>query len=286
MDAIEQIDLTAAAAQLMDLSVQYGVRIAGALALIIGVWILANWVSRALRYALEGTHADRTVASFLVLCCRWAIRAIGVTLCLGVFGVETTSLAALVGGLGVAIGIALKGNLSNLASGLLLLAFRPFKFDDWIAVEDVEGRVSQVSLLHTQLDTFDGARVWIPNASLLESCLVNFEHNPFRRVTIDIGVAYDSDLDQVTEVLRRVVDGLNDRASGREPLVAAIGFGGSSIDFKIGPWVPCRAFGPTRHALILAVKQAFDEAGIEIPFPQQDLHLRTVQPPPKVAAAS
>lgn len=274
MEAIDALDLTALTTQLLDLGLQYSLRTLGAMGLLAAVWLLGGWASSALGLALQRARADETVASFLTLAARWSIRGLGLVSCMSVFGVETTSLAALVGGAGVAVGVALKGNLSNLASGLLLLAFRPFQHGDWVVVGSEEGRVGQVGLLHTQLQAFDGARIWIPNSDLLESALTNHDVAPFHRVDVEVGVSYGSDLQHVTEVLTEVAGEAQHPGAEQDPVVSALRFGGSSIDFKVGAWVPTEAYFTTRHDLILAIKRALDRSGIEIPFPQRDLHLR------------
>ena len=285
MDALDNPDWTGLAAGLADLAVRYGVRTLGALALMVAIWSLGGWASRALRFALQGTRADKTVSAFLVVATRWSIRALGVVLCMSVFGIETTSLAALLGGAGVAVGVALKGNLANLASGLVLLVFRPFRHGDWIEVGDHQGRVAHVSLLHTQIDGFDGSLTWIPNSDLLESSLTNHDHRGFHRVDLEVGVAYDSDLKSTTEVLTRVAATIHHPDSDHEVVVRAVALGGSSIDFLVGPWVPSTEVFQARHDLIVALKGALDEADIEIPFPQRVLHLRSLDDVPHALAA-
>ncbi len=262
---------------LTTLGVQYGVRVVGALVALAVAWMAAATISRLVRDAMERTNADGTVTSFVGTSVRWSIRGLGLLLSLGAFGIEATSLAALLGGAGVAIGIALKGNLSNLASGLILLAFRPFRDGDLIEIGDRLGHVKKLGLMQTELDTFDMRRHWIPNSQVVETGLTNHTHHDWRRLDLDVGVAYDTDLDHATAVLVEVVDELTDPECGRDPVVRATAFGASSIDFLLGVWVPAQAYYELQHDLVLAVKRALDDADIAIPFPQRDLHIRTAQ---------
>lgn len=272
LEALTNVDQLTAS--LVELSVTYGVRILGAFAVLILGWYGSGWAARLTRDALLKAKTDRTVTSFLATLVRWIVRLAGVVLCLGIFGIEATSLAALLGGAGVAIGIALKGNLSNLASGLLLLAFRPFKTGDWIVVDGAEGRVARLSLLQTEIDSFDNARHLVPNSHFIEQGLTNNDHHPFRRVDVEVGVSYDTDLHAATKVLRAAAEALNDADAKREPTIRALRFGASSIDFLVGVWRPSADYLDSSHVLILALKDALDDAEIEIPFPQRDLHLR------------
>jgi len=223
------------------------------------------------------THAEGTVRSFAATLTRWRVITIGILLCLGVFGVQTTSIAAVLGGAGVGIAVALKGNLANLASGLVLVAFRPFKAGDLIALKnsDVSGRITSVGLMFTELDTLDNSRIVLPNQLLFEQPLINHEHHPERRVDVRTGVAYGTDLDRADRVLRDLVADLDWTMSGREPVVWWTGFGASSIDVKVGVWCEAHDYFKARNRLIMAIKKAFDDADIEIPFPQRDLHVRS-----------
>ena len=272
---MDPIELQSLIPTLVDLGVTYGLRVLGALALLIGVWIGSGWLARILASSLSRTELDANLVSFLTAGIRWTARLVGLILSLGVFGVQTTSVAALIGGAGVAIGIALKGNLSNLAGGVILLAVKPFRRGDWIEADGREGLVARVGLLHTELDTFGGSRHWIPNASLVENGLLNHHHHPWRRAEVAVGVAYDADLTQALEELRAAADAVASPDAPKAPLVIATGFGPSSIDFKVGAWVPTEDLVQGRTDLILAVKSQLDQAGIAIPFPQRDLHLHS-----------
>ena len=276
--ALGSIDWNDLGPTLLDLGVTYGLRVVAALGILIAVWVASGALSQMLVKMLRRTHADGTVATFASTLVRWSLRILGVLLCMGVFGVETTSVAAVIGGAGIGVGVALKGNLSNLASGLVLLAVRPFDEGDWISTADKSGLVARVGLLHTELDSFDNERHWIPNALLIEDAITNHEHHAYRRADLEVGVAYDTDLDKVMEVLQGVVDELSDPKAPKKGVVLGRGFGASSIDFKVGAWCPTPEYFAHCTRLLLAVKKAFDEAGITIPFPQRDLHIMEPRP--------
>lgn len=265
---------------LAELGIQYGLRILAALVILVAVWFLSAWLANAVASVLRRTHADGTVTAFARTATRWAFVVLGVLVCMSIFGVELTSIAALLGGAGVAIGVALKGNLSNLASGMVLLAFRPFEEGQWVKIGDREGMLRRVGLLHTEIDAFDNARHWIPNADVIENPLTNFEYHAYRRADVVVGVAYDTDLDHAIEVLRSVAEDATDPQAPRGPVVVGIGFGASSIDFKVGSWSKTSDVVAFRTRLMVRIKRALDEADISIPFPQRDLHI--VPPLPAV----
>ena len=265
---------------LLELGMAYGLRLLGALLILLAAWLLGRLARNALTSVLHRTSTDETVTSFLGTLVRWSILVLGVLTCLGVFGIEATSLAALLGGAGVGIGVALQGNLSNLASGLLLIAFRPFKAGDWIELTSsgVDGKVTKVGLLYTELDTFRRQRIVLPNQLLFDQAVLNQEWHPVRRVDLKVGVAYKTDLDHADDVLRKLVRSLQDEhgtdVGGREPVVWWDGFGGSSINVTIGVWCETGDIFHMQNYMIIGVHKALREAGIEIPFPQRDLHLR------------
>ncbi len=266
----------------VELTTTYGVRILGAMIILVLAWFAGLWARRGTRALLKRTHVDGTVRSFLSTTVRWVVFVLGVILCLGAFGVETTSVAALLGGAGVGIGVALQGNLANLASGLLLVAFRPFTEGDWITLEssDVDGRISSVGLLFTELDTFTNQRVVLPNNLLFDQPITNHEHHAIRRADVDVGVAYETDLARADEILRDMVHRIQDEIgppTEREPVVWWLGYGSSSINLKVGVWCRRGELFETHNKVILEIHRTFAEHEITIPFPQRDLHLKEPQ---------
>lgn len=259
--------------QLIQLAVTYGARIAGALGVLAIAYLIARWLSAGVERLFSARGLDSTVTGFARSATFWTITGLGFVACLSVFGVETTSIAAVVGGAGVGIGLALQGNLANLSSGLLLLVVRPFTAGDWVVIQGSEGRVVEINLFTTSLDTFDNRRIIVPNDAVFKSILENRDHHELRRADLSVGVSYDADLHETIEVLTRALEQVTDRVEDRDILVRCVGFGGSSIDFKLGVWVPREAIFDARHEAHLLVKDALDEANIGIPFPQRVLHL-------------
>lgn len=258
-------------------------RVLGAIAIIVVAWVAARWAQHAVERALSRTRVDRNVAVFGGVATRWLVRLIGILVTLGVFGIETTSIAALVGGAGVGIGLALRGSLANLASGLLLLTTHPFKNGDVIEVEGRVGRVRRVSMFTTAIDTFDNRRVILPNDDVFNGVLENYTHHARRRVDVEIGVAYDADLEEVERVLCEAANAVDE--APEDPMVRCVEFGDSAIVFRVGLWGPSTAYLDTAHALRLSIKKHLDEAGVGIPFPQRTLRFANTEPLEELLAA-
>jgi small conductance mechanosensitive channel len=199
---------------------------------------------------------------------------------LGIFGVETTSFAAVLAGAGLAIGMAFSGTLGSFAAGVMLLAFRPFKVGDVVTVAGVTGKVDQVGIFSTTLDTPDNRRFIIPNASITGSTIENISHHPVRRADVSVGTDYSADVDQTRAVLERVANELPGRLQDKDPQVVLVELGASSVDWQVRIWVDAADFWAVKEAATRAVKVALDEAGIGIPFPQMDVHLDQPAPIP------
>lgn len=258
---------------LTDLLVTYGGRVAVALGVLIVGWIFAGWVGGVAGKALARAKVDATLSKFLSKLARWAILLLVVLACLSVFGVETTSFAAVIGSAGIAIGLAFQGTLSNFAAGIMLLMFRPFHVGDVINVAGQTGKVDEIELFTTTLDTFDNRRFIIPNGQVFGATIENITYHPHRRADVDVGVSYSADIDRTREVLtqaaRSVPGGLDDP----EPSVFLLGLGDSAVHWSVRVWAKAAEFGDVKQAAIRAVKNGLDEAGIEIPFPQMDVHV-------------
>jgi small conductance mechanosensitive channel len=255
------------------LVVQYGVNVVGALLLVIVAWIAGGILGRWAARAMDRAGVDATLARFLTKLVRWLIILLAVISCLGVFGVETTSFAAVIGAAGLAVGLAFQGTLSNFASGVMLLVFRPFEVGDVVTVAGQLGKVDAIDLFTTTLDTFDNRRFIIPNSSIFGSVIENISHHPIRRVDVNVGVGYGADVDRTREVLTAAIASVPEGLQEPEPAVVLLELGASSVDWSARVWAGAADFGTVKQALIRAVKQQLDEAGIEIPYPQMDVHL-------------
>jgi small conductance mechanosensitive channel len=249
-------------------------RLVGVMALLIGAWILGFYVRRAIGKVLEKTHIDQTLGRFLGNVLRWLIFVMGVIACLGLFGFNITSVAALVGAAGLTIGLAMQGSLSNLAAGIMLMLLRPFKIGDFVNVAGQAGRVDDLDLFNTKIDTPDNRRLIIPNGQVFGSTIENITHHTWRRADVPVGVAYHSDLKVVRAALRRAAESIDLRDPAKPVDVLLQGFGANSIDWTVRIWVPAKEFFPCRDRLVERMKQELDLAGISIPFPQLELWFR------------
>lgn len=261
------------AEQAAGLLLTYGVRAAGALVFLLLAWFVASWVRRALRRGLGQAKFDPTLGKFLSNVARWVILTLAVVACLGTFGVQTTSFAALIGAIGLAVGLGFQGTLSHLASGVLLLVFRPFKVGDMVNLAGTIGKVNEIDLFMTELDTPDGRRVIVPNSKIFGGVIENITHHPRRRVEVAVGVAYGASVDQTRAVLETALQGVPGALADPAPEVVLQELGASSVNWQLRVWASRDDFLKVRQATTRAAKLALDEAGITIAFPQMDVHL-------------
>ncbi len=252
--------------------IDYGVKIIGVL---IGLWVafrVAAWLETLVVKNLKKRKFDEALTLFFGSLSRWGLILLSVIALLGIFGVETTSFAAVIGAAGLAIGLAFQGTLSNFSAGVMLLTFRPFSIGDYIKSGGQEGVVAEIGLFVTALDTLDNQRVILPNSAVISGNIVNVTHHDARRVDINVGVAYDADLKQVREVLDKAAGSLEGRIEqGHQIFLASMG--ASSVDFQVRIWCKTSDYWDVWDRGTQAVKEALDQAGISIPFPQMDVHL-------------
>jgi small conductance mechanosensitive channel len=259
--------------RLSELLVTYGSRAVGVLILLFVAWVVAGAVGRMVARGVGRAKVDETLTKFLAKFAKWLILLLAVLGCLGVFDVQTTSFAAVIGAAGLAIGLAFQGTLSNFSAGTMLPIFRPFKVGDVINVGGQLGKVDEIELFTTTLDTPDNRRIILPNSSIFGSTIENLTHHPIRRVDVAVGVSYSADIDETREVLTKAARSVSGGLADPEPAVVLLELGGSSVDWTVRVWANTPEFWDVKQATTGAVKRALDEAGIEIPFPQMDVHL-------------
>jgi small conductance mechanosensitive channel len=259
------------------LAAYYGMRALFVIILMTLAWTASAWASSALRAALASVKFDETLSIFLAKLLRWAILLLVGMTCLSYFGVETTGFAAVIGAAGLAIGLAFQGTLSNFAAGAMLLIFRPYKVGDSVVVAGNWGTVAEIELFTTSLDTGDNRRIIIPNSSIFGAVIENHTANPFRRAEVLVGTNYAADIDATRAALNRAVTSVSLLTFDRKPEVALLDLGASSVNWAVRGWAKREALGDARQALIRAVKNELDRAGIGIPYPQLEIHLD--QPP-------
>lgn len=236
-------------------------------------WILAGWVSRIVSTALERARIDKTLSRFLTKFARWGMLLLVFLACLSVFGVETTSFAAVLGSAGIAIGLAFQGTLGNFASGMMLLMLRPFRVGDAVSIGGSTGVVYAIEMFSTTIDTFDNRRITIPNGQVFGSTIENITHHPRRRADVDVGVGYAADIDKTREVLTQAARSAEGALTDPEPAVVLLGLGDSSVNWSVRVWANKAEFGAVKQSLIRSVKLSLDEAGIDIPYPHMDVHV-------------
>ena len=253
---------------LVPLMLEYGMSLIGAvLVLILGLWVAnlaRNWVARVLSRAPQ---VDEMLKGFLGSLVKYAI--IGVTLIavLGQFGVETTSLIAVFGAAGLAIGLALQGTLSNIAAGVMLLIFRPFRAGDVVEVGGLIGTVKQLSLFTTELATADNVQIIVPNGDIWGTAVKNFSFYATRRLDLIFGISYDDDIDLAMRTIRNCLDADPRCQKDPEPLIAVGALGDSSVNITVRVWCQNADYWPLSFDLRREVKIAFDRVGITIPYP-------------------
>jgi small conductance mechanosensitive channel len=237
---------------------------------LIGKW-LAKRVSGGVD-ALLSKKIDPTVAKFIGNLAHIALLAVVVIAALDRVGVETTSLIAIVGAAGLAVGLALKDSLGNFASGVMLILFRPFRVGDYVEAGGASGSVKEIRIFATILATPDNKIITVPNGAIMGGNIVNYSEMPTRRVDMVVGVGYGSDLARVKAVIQGILDQDKRVLTDPAPVVAVSELADSAINLVVRPWVNSADYWAVMWDTTEAVKRRFDEEGIEIPFPQMDVH--------------
>lgn len=259
---------------LIELATSYGLELIAALVILVFGWWLAGRVQRLILRALDRLpRMDATLKPFLSSLARYAIIAVTLVAVLARLGVETTSIIAVLGAAGLAIGLALQGTLQNIAAGIMLLVLRPFKVGDYIDAGGISGTVDEIGLFTTDMTTFDGVYQSVPNSSLWNTSILNYSRLPTRRMDVPVGIAYEDDVERamalLLEHLRQDERVLEDPA----PQVLVTNLGESSVDLSLRCWSKSSNFWALKFELNKKVKLWLDAEGISIPFPQRDVHL-------------
>ncbi len=245
-----------------------------AFALLIAVvgWMIAGYVNGLVTRAARTGKVDEALARFLGSIAQYTILVIAVIAALGQLGIETTSLVAIFASAGIAVGLALQGTLSNFASGVLILFFRPFKLDDVAEVAGHTGKVSDIGLFATTLMTPNNHKIIVPNSQVTGAVITNFTALGTRRVVVEIGVAYGTNIDHAKEVLIAALKKTDLIIEDPEPAVVLTGFGSSSVDLTATAFANTPDWWPALHNAKVAAYNALNEANIEIPFNQIVVH--------------
>ena len=259
------------------LLLSYAVNIVAAIAIIIVGMIVARVVSNTVNRVMVGRKIDATVADFLSAMLRYAIIAFTLIAALGRVGVQTASIIAVLGAAGLAVGRALQGSLSNLAAGVLLVMFRPFRAGEYVDLGGVAGTVLHVQIFSTTMRTVDGKIVVIPNGKIIAGNIINYSREPVRRNEFIIGVAYDSDIDQVKQLLTNIIESDERILKDRDMTVRLNELGASSINFVVRCWSKSSDLQNVYWDVLERVKRDFDANGISFPYPQMDVNFKRVK---------
>ena len=233
-------------------------------------------VRKFIRKFLNKTNWDEGVKQFLDNMCNVGLHFVLIMLVLGKFGITASSVIAVIGSVGLSVGLALQGTLSNFAGGVLILLLKPFVVGDYILdnASSEEGTVKEITIFYTKLLTIDNKLILIPNGSLSNSSITNYSHMDMRRIDLTVGVGYASDLSKVKAVLEGVVK-TETAVIKDEPVdIFVSDLGDSAVDMGIRVWVKTEDYWPVRWRLLEQMKNALDENGISIPFPQMDVSIR------------
>lgn len=256
------------------LLLSYAVNIVAAIAIIIVGMIVARVVSNTLNRVMLARNIDATVADFLSALVRYGIIAFTLIAALGRVGVQTASVIAVLGAAGLAIGLALQGSLSNLAAGVLLVTFRPFKAGEYVDLGGIAGTVLNVQIFSTTLRTVDGKIVVVPNGKIIAGNIINFSREPVRRNEFIIGVAYDSDIDQVKKILTDIITSDERVLKDRDITVRLNELGPSAINFVVRAWSNSSDLQNVYWDVLERIKREFDAQGISFPYPQMDVNFK------------
>ncbi len=251
----------------------YGLSVIAAIAIfIIGKW-LARVLTNTLTKMMTRAGTDATLIAFATNIAYVAMMVFVVIAAMSKLGVETTSFAAVLAAAGLAIGLALQGSLSNFASGVMLILFKPFKTGDFIEAAGISGEVEEIQIFSTKLRSGDNKQLFVPNGAIFSGTIVNYSTKPTRRVDMVFGCGYDDDLRAVKALLKDIIDSDERILAEPAPVIAVTALADSSVNFAVRPWVNAADYWAVYFDVHEQVKLRFDAAGITIPYPQRDVHV-------------
>jgi small conductance mechanosensitive channel len=251
----------------------FGMKALIALAIFFVGRMIARLVTRGLHNVMQSQEVDKILETFACNLTYWALMIFVIIAAINQIDVQTTSLIAVMGAAGLAIGLALQGSLANFAAGVLIVMFRPYRVGDFVEAAGIAGVVLEVQILTTILKTGDNKQIIVPNGQIMSSIITNYSANKTRRVDMTIGVSYDDDLDKVRSTLQELVNADDRIHKDPECLIAVSALADSSVNFAVRPWVNTADYSSVMFDLTEAIKKRFDKEGISFPFPQQDVHL-------------
>ncbi len=251
----------------------YGMKLIGAIVILIVGRLLAGIVARIVRRLLEKANTDETLTRFLTTLIRMTLLVFVLVAALHTLGVQTASFIAIIGAAGLAVGLALQGSLSNFASGILLIMFRPIKRGDLVETGGTFGLVKEIHIFNTILTTPENKRVIVPNSKVTGDTIVNYSAEGCIRVDMVFGISYGDHIPKAKEILEGILRSHPKVLKEPEPMVAVCELGDSSVNFAVRPHVDPVDYWTVFFDVTEQVKMAFDDKGVSIPFPQRDVHM-------------
>ena len=275
------------ASPLIALIIDYALDVVGAVLLLIAGWMVAGWVQKHTARMLGAVErVDATLLSFVTQLVRYSILILVMVAVLAQFGVQTTSIIAVLGAAGLAVGLALQGTLANIAAGVLLLFLRPFKIGEYIDAGGVAGTVREIGLFATEFESYDGIFVMVPNSQLASAAITNYSRLPTRRLDLVIGISYGDNMNPAMTVLNDLL--VHDDRILKEPAhqVMVKELADSSVNLNLRCWTNRQDYWSLLFDLTKQAKERLDKHGISIPFPQRDVHLFPTEAPVATAGQS
>ena len=259
--------------QAIDLSAAWGLKLIGAIAVFLVGRIVAGWARQAMRKLMHRSSIDDTLVPFATGLVYSLLLAFVLIAVLGMIGIQTASIIAVLGAAGLAVGLAMQGTLGNFASGVMLLVFRPFRVGDFVEAASVAGTVEAITVFTTQLNTPDNVRIVLPNSAVWGATIKNFAAQPTRRVDLIVGIAYDDDIGLAFRTIEQTLQADERILTDPSVTIAVSELGDSSVNIVVRPWCKRENYWPLRFDLTRRLKENLEAAGCSIPFPQRDVHL-------------
>ncbi len=258
---------------LIEIGSSIGISLLMALAILIVGRQLVKLILRLITVALEKSKVEDTVRIFVTNLLNTLLMILVFIAAINQLGIETTSIIAVLGAAGLAIGLALQGSLSNFAAGILIVIYRPYKVGDYIEAGNHAGTVKDIQIFSTVLKTPDNKIVVVPNGSIMNGSIVNYSDQDTRRVDLIISCSYEDDIDKVRSILEDILKKEKRILKDPKPQIAVTELADSSVNFIFRPWVKRTDYLPVYYSLLEEVKKRFDKEGISIPYPQSDVHI-------------
>lgn len=259
---------------LVPMIVDYGINIIGAILILIAGFIVARWASnKTMRWAVQSEKVDNTLAPILSQVIRVGVIIVTLLAVLGQFGVETTSIVAVLGASALAVGLALQGTLSNIAAGVMILSLRPFRVGDAVNIGDTMGVVDEVGLFTTEMHTFDNIGISMPNSQVWGAEIQNLNRFETRRVDFQFGIGYEEDVEKALSLINEILSKDERVLADPAPLIEVSELADESVNIIARPWSKRTDYWPLKFDVIKKVKERFDEEKIGFAVPKRDIYL-------------